>query len=69
MKILIRAEIDEKLLENVDRFSADAGHSRDRIIEMALEEFLQKKYESAEGIVTSNGYFVGNVRSVETYGR
>jgi len=68
MKILIHANIDEKIPEKVERFSTEAGCSRDKFIQMALEEFLQKRSESAEGIVASNGYFVGNVRSMETYG-
>ena len=69
MKSHISATIDEKILEDLNRFGAEERRSRSQIIEMALEEFLHKRGAAVDEIVTSKGRFLGNFSREDTYER
>lgn len=69
MKSHISATLDEKLLEDLNRFGQQERRSRSQIIEMALEEFLRKRGSEDEQIVTSEGRFQGNFSREDTYAR
>jgi len=69
MKSHISATLDEKLLEDLNRFGQQERRSRSQIIEMALEEFLRKRSATDEPIVTSEGSFEGSFSREETYER
>jgi metal-responsive CopG/Arc/MetJ family transcriptional regulator len=69
MKSHISATIDEKILEGLNRFGTEERRSRSQIIEMALEEFLQKRCAASDEIVTSQGRFAGNFSREDTYER
>jgi len=69
MKSHISATIDQKLLEELDRFGQQERRARSQIIEMALEEFLHKRNRTHDEIVTSQGRFVGQFSREETYAR
>ena len=69
MKSHISATLDEKLLEDLNRFGQQERRSRSQIIEMALEEFLRKRSSEAAEIVTSEGCFEGNFCREGTYAR
>lgn len=69
MKSHISATLDEKLLEDLNRYGQQERRSRSQIIEMALEEFLQKRGAAEEPIVTSEGRFEGVFSREETYER
>lgn len=69
MKSHISATLDEKILEDLNRFGQQERRSRSQIIEMALEEFLRKHSTSDGLIVTSEGSFEGSFSREETYAR
>jgi len=69
MKSHISATLDEKLLEDLNRFGQQERRSRSQIIEMALEEFLRARRATDETIVTSDGRFEGRFTREETYAR
>jgi len=69
MKSHISATIDERLLENLNRFGREERRTRSQIIELALEQFLQERGGQEEEIVTSSGRFVGQFSREETYAR
>lgn len=69
MKSHISATLDEKLLEDLNRFGQQERRSRSQIIEMALEEFLRKRRGENDQIVTSDGRFEGQFSREETYAR
>lgn len=69
MKSHISATLDEKLLEDLNRFGQQERRSRSQIIEMALEEFLRKRGSEDGKIVTSEGCFQGNFSREDTYAR
>lgn len=69
MKSHISATLDEKLLENLNRFGQQERRSRSQIIEMALEEFLNKRCATDDQIVTSAGRYEGRFSREETYAR
>lgn len=69
MKSHISATLDEKLLEDLNRFGQQERRSRSQIIEMALEEFLRKRSSKTGEIVTSEGCFEGNFSREDTYAR
>jgi metal-responsive CopG/Arc/MetJ family transcriptional regulator len=69
MKSHISATLDEKLLEDLNRYGQQERRSRSQIIEMALEEFLRKRGAAEEAIVTSGGRFEGVFSREETYAR
>lgn len=69
MKSHISATLDEKLLEDLNRFGQQERRSRSQIIEMALEEFLRKRTAADERIVTSDGCFQGEFTREDTYAR
>lgn len=69
MKSHISATIDDKLLGELNRFGQQERRPRSQIIEMALEEFLRKRGEAGDEIVTSEGRFTGTFSREETYAR
>ena len=69
MKSHISATIDDKLVEDLNRFGQEERRSRSQIIEMALEEFLRKRSGAKDEIVTSAGRFEGRFSREETYAR
>jgi metal-responsive CopG/Arc/MetJ family transcriptional regulator len=69
MKSHISATLDEKLLDDLNRYGQQERRSRSQIIEMALEEFLRKRGAAEELIVTSEGRFEGVFSREETYAR
>ena len=69
MKSHISATIDDKLLEDLNRFGQSERRSRSQIIEMALEEFLRARAGAETEIVTSGGCFEGRFSREETYAR
>ena len=69
MKSHISATIDDKLVEELNRFGREERRSRSQIIEMALEEFLRKRGGAEDEIVTSEGRFEGSFSREETYAR
>jgi metal-responsive CopG/Arc/MetJ family transcriptional regulator len=69
MKSHISATIDEKILKDLNRVGAEERRSRSQVIEMALEEFFQKRGAAVDEIVTSEGRFTGNFSREETYER
>lgn len=69
MKSHISATIDLNIVKKINRYGREERRSRSQIIEMALEEFLQKRGIVDGDIVTSAGRFVGSFSREETYGR
>jgi metal-responsive CopG/Arc/MetJ family transcriptional regulator len=69
MKSHISATIDERLLENLNRFGREERRTRSQIIELALEQFLKERGGEEEDIVTSPGRFAGRFSREETYAR
>ena len=69
MKSHISATIDERLLENLNRFGREERRTRSQIIELALESYLQERGGQEEEIVTSSGRFAGRFSREETYDR
>jgi metal-responsive CopG/Arc/MetJ family transcriptional regulator len=69
MKSHISATIDNQILEDLNRFGREERRSRSQIIEMALEQFLQKRSATDDEIVTSQGRFSGQFTREETYAR
>ncbi len=69
MKSHISATIDEKLVEDLNRFGREERRSRSQVIEMALGEFLRNRMVGKDEIVTSQGSFGGNFSREETYDR
>ena len=69
MKSHISATIDERLLENLNRFGREERRTRSQIIELALERFLQERGGQGDEIVTSPGRFAGRFSREETYDR
>lgn len=69
MKSHISATIDVQILEDLNRFGREERRSRSQVIEMALEEFLQKRSRGDDEIVTSGGAFAGQFSREETYAR
>ncbi len=69
MKSHISATIDDKLVEELNRFGQEERRSRSQIIEMALEEFLRKRAGTRDEVITSQGYFQGRFSREETYAR
>jgi metal-responsive CopG/Arc/MetJ family transcriptional regulator len=69
MKSHISATIDDKLVEDLNRYGREERRSRSQIIEMALEEFLRDRRVATEEIVTSQGRFEGRFSREETYAR
>jgi len=69
MKSHISATIDVQILEALKRFGQEERRSRSQVIEMALEEFLQKRSRADDEIVTSPGQFSGSFSREETYER
>jgi predicted transcriptional regulator len=67
MKSHISATIDNQILEDLNRFGREERRSRSQIIEMALEEFLQKRSGPDDEIVTSEERFSGQFTREETY--
>ena len=69
MKSHISATIDNQILEDLNRFGREERRSRSQIIEMAPEQFLQKRSGPDDEIVTSGGRFAGQFTREETYER
>jgi len=69
MKSHISATIDERLLENLNRFGREERRTRSQIIELALERFLKERGGQEEEVVTSSGRFAGRCSREETYAR
>ncbi len=69
MKSHISATIDNQILDDLNRFGREERRSRSQIIEMALEQFLQKRRGQDDEIVTSEGRFSGQFTREETYAR
>jgi metal-responsive CopG/Arc/MetJ family transcriptional regulator len=69
MKSHISATIDERLLENLNRFGREERRTRSQIIELALEQFLKERGGQEEEIATSPGRFAGRFSREETYAR
>ena len=69
MKSHISATIDERLLENVNRFGREERRTRSQIIELALERFLKERGRQEDEIVTSSGRFAGRFSREETHAR
>ena len=60
MKSHISATIDEQLVEDLNRYRQEERRSRSQVIEMALEEFLRRRVDLKDEIVTSEGQFKGS---------
>lgn len=69
MKSHISATIDERLLQDLNRFGREERRSRSQVIEMALDEFLRSRMGAKDEIVTSQGCFAGSFSREETYDR
>lgn len=69
MKSHISATIDERLVEDLNRFGREERRSRSQVIEMALDEFLRSRMSAKDEIVTSQGRFGGSFSREETYDR
>ena len=69
MKSHVSVTLNEKLLEDLNRYGQQERRSRSQIIEMALEEFLRKRGAAEDVIVTSAGRFEGVFNREETYAR
>lgn len=69
MKSHISATIDDRVLNDLNRFGQQERRSRSQVIEMALEEFLLKRGSAEDEIVTSEGRFEGHFSREETYAR
>jgi metal-responsive CopG/Arc/MetJ family transcriptional regulator len=69
MKSHISATLDEKLVEDLNRYGQQERRSPSQIIEMALEEFLRKRGVAEEPIMTSEGRFEGVISREETDAR
>ncbi|MBU6171900.1 MAG: ribbon-helix-helix protein, CopG family [Verrucomicrobia bacterium] len=59
MKTHISATIDEQLVEDLNRYGLEERRSRSQVIEMALKEFLRRRLDLNDEIVTSEGQFQG----------
>jgi metal-responsive CopG/Arc/MetJ family transcriptional regulator len=69
MKSHISATIDNRIGEDLNRFGREECRSRSKIIEIALEQFLQKRSGPDDEIVTPQGRFSGQFTRKETYPR
>lgn len=69
MKSHISATIDNRILEDLNRFGRAEKRSRSQVIEMALEQFLQDRGGQDDEIITSPGRFAGRFSREETYAR
>jgi len=69
MKSHVSATIDAGLLVEADRFGRQERRSRSQVLEMALEQFLQRNAPASDQIVTSPGRFEGKFSREETYER
>lgn len=69
MKSHLSATIDDRILNDLNRFCQQERRSRSQIIEMALEEFLMKRGGAEDEIVISEGLFEGHFSRKETYAR
>jgi metal-responsive CopG/Arc/MetJ family transcriptional regulator len=69
MKSHISATIDDRILNDLNRFGQQERRSRSQVIEMALEEFLRKRGGAEDEIVTSEGRFEGHFNREETNAR
>lgn len=69
MKSHISATIDDRLLEELNRFGQEERRSRSQLIELALEEFLRNRAARMDEIVISPGRFDGRFSREETYAR
>ena len=69
MKSHISATIDDKLVEELNRYGRRERRSRSQIIEMALEDFLRSRTRTEQDIVISDGRFAGTFSREETYER
>jgi metal-responsive CopG/Arc/MetJ family transcriptional regulator len=69
MKSHISATLDQKIIEDLNRYGKQERRSRSQIIEMALEEYLKNRGTGDQPIVTSEGRFEGNFSREETYAR
>ena len=69
MKSHISATIDDKLVEELNRYGRRERRSRSQVIEMALEDFLRARGGAEDGIVISEGKFEGRFNREETYAR
>lgn len=67
MKSHISVTIDDRVLNDLNRFGQQERRSRSQVIEMALEEFLMKRGVAEDEIVTSEGRFDGRFSREETY--
>jgi metal-responsive CopG/Arc/MetJ family transcriptional regulator len=59
VKTHISATIDEQLVEDLNRYGLEERRSRSQVIEMALKEFLRRRLDLKDEIVTSEGQFQG----------
>ncbi len=59
MKAHISATIDNQLVEDLNRYGLEERRSRSQVIEMALKEFLRRRLDLKDEIVTSEGQFQG----------
>jgi metal-responsive CopG/Arc/MetJ family transcriptional regulator len=69
MKSHISATIDDRLVQELNRYGLRERRSRSQIIEMALEDFLRAKSDTEDGIVVSEGRFEGGFSREDTYAR
>lgn len=69
MKSHISATIDDKLVQELNRYGQRERRSRSQVIEMALEDFLRARSDTEDGIVVSEGRFEGRFSREETYAR
>ena len=69
MKAHISATIDEQLVEDLNRYGLEERRSRSQVIEMALKNFLRRRLDLKDEIVTSEGQFQGRFIREETYDR
>jgi metal-responsive CopG/Arc/MetJ family transcriptional regulator len=59
VKAHISATIDNQLVEDLNRYGLEERRSRSQVIEMALKEFLRRRLDLKDEIVTSEGQFQG----------
>ena len=69
MKSHISATIDDRLVQELNRYGRRERRSRSQIIEMALEDFLRARSDTEDGIVVSEGRFEGSFSREDTYAR
>jgi metal-responsive CopG/Arc/MetJ family transcriptional regulator len=59
VKAHISATIDNQLVVDLNRYGQEERRSRSQVIEMALKEFLRRRLDLKDEIVTSEGQFQG----------